>query len=892
MATWTRSAEALLDSYLAQTRTRALGEGADPIEVADDVRRHIHAEVAARKLGVVSADELESIVRQLGLSAPAPEPPSADCDSVTAKSESRRKGRVRPFHLIFGVILPVIAVAIEIGTRMSAGIYFDPMPDNWHLAMLLSVPLIQLLAWFALRGVVPGWHRWMGPLSGFSMGLMIYYSLLYAPLAPFACIAIVFYGIGFLPLSPLLALIAAIRTHSLIKKRASREGASIKGFKRGMAAAGVALVLTALPLVMTREWSQDYVSGSESDKNTALRKLRWFGRERVLLQDCYASSGRGGGGMFGLFLQGKPVSMEDAREIYYRVTGDAFNSKAPPQLGSSAARWDFLDDMTWDDDAGGTVVGGRLKGLSLAQSRIDGLVNADAATAYTEWIMEFKNVAPIDREARAQIQLPPGGVVSRLTLWVNGEEREAAFAGTAQVRAAYQQVVQVQRRDPVLVTKSGPDRVLVQCFPVPRDGGTIKIRFGVTAPLHLESADTGVLVWPRIVERNFGIADHFEHSLWVEAKQPLRSEQPAFKADNSKEQTFGLRGQLSDAALGELTSVVRIGRDPKVGTTWVSDPHGLGGEFIQQQILVQTGAQPSRVVFVVDGSKNMRGERDAIANAVRHLPDGLEAAFVFAGDEVEVWGAPASAGPDLAAAISRKLNDAAFVGGRDNLPALLRGWDLAAEKAGSAVVWIHGSQPQLVTKAGQIEQRVLWRFGKGAPTIYGFQSIPGPDRMTELLHTKASMECVPRFGSTGDDLSRLFDRWNPAKSRLVTRHQRHSDGDIEKSRRGKESSRHLARLWANGEVTRLIAADQRNNAVEVASKYQLVTLVSGAVVLETKQQFEQAGLEPVNPESVPTVPEPGTVFLLAIGLLCLIVIRIRRRIAERQASTLSKNQPA
>lgn len=892
MATWTQSAEALLDTYLAQTRTRALGEGADPIEVADDVRRHIHAEVTARKLSVVSADELESIVRQLGLSVPEPEPASADSDAVTTTSESRSKRRIRPFLLIFGVILPVIAVAIEIGTRMSAGIYFDPMPDDWHLAMLLSVPLIQLLGWLALRGVVRRWYRWMWPLSGFSMGLMIYYSVLYAPLAPFACIAIIFYGIGFLPLAPLLALIAAMRTHSLLKKWASREGASIKGFKRGMAAAGVALVVTALPLVMTREWSQDYVSGSASDQTSALRKLRWFGRERVLLQDCYASSGRGGGGMFGLFLQGEPVSMEDAREIYYRVTGDAFNSKAPPQLGSSAARWDFLDDMTWDDDAGGTVVGGRLKGLSLAQSRIDGLVNADAATAYTEWIMEFKNVAPIDREARAQIQLPPGGVVSRLTLWVNGEEREAAFAGTAQVRAAYQQVVRVQRRDPVLVTKSGPDRVLVQCFPVPRDGGTIKIRFGVTAPLHLESADAGVLVWPRIVERNFGIADHFEHSVWVEAKQPLHSEQAAFKADNSKEQTFGLHGELSDAALGELTSTVRIERDPKVGTTWVSDPHGIGGEFIQQQILVQTGAPPSRVVFVVDGSKTMRGEREAIANAVRHLPKGLEAAFVFAGDEVEVWGAQAAAGPELAPAISRKLNDAAFVGGQDNLPALLRGWDMAAEKAGSAVIWIHGSQPQLVTKAEQIVQRSLWRFGKGAPTIYGFQAIPGPDRMTELLHTKASMEGVPRFGSTGEDLTRLFDRWNPSKSRLVTRRQRHSDGDIEKSHRGRESSRHLARLWANDEVTRLIAADQRTNAVELAGKYQLVTLVSGAVVLETKQQFEQAGLEPVNPESVPTVPEPGTVFLIAIGLLCLIAIRIRRRIADRQAPTLSENQSA
>ena len=37
--------------------------------------------------------------------------------------------------------------------------------------------------------------------------------------------------------------------------------------------------------------------------------------------------------------------------------------------------------------------------------------------------------------------------MSRLTLWVNGEEREAAFAGRTQAREAYQQVV-ARRRDP------------------------------------------------------------------------------------------------------------------------------------------------------------------------------------------------------------------------------------------------------------------------------------------------------------------------------------------------------------------------------------------------------------------------------------------------------------
>ena len=104
--------------------------------------------------------------------------------------------------------------------------------------------------------------------------------------------------------------------------------------------------------------------------------------------------------------------------------------------------------------------------------------------------MDFKNQSNFQREARAKIKLPPGAVVSRLTLWINDEEREAAFAARGKVTEAYTQVVR-RRRDPVLVTTAGPDRILVQCFPVPPDGRTMKIRIGITAPLVIEELENG-----------------------------------------------------------------------------------------------------------------------------------------------------------------------------------------------------------------------------------------------------------------------------------------------------------------------------------------------------------------------------------------------------------------
>lgn len=63
----------------------------------------------------------------------------------------------------------------------------------------------------------------------------------------------------------------------------------------------------------------------------------------------------------------------------------------------------------------------------------------------------------------------------------------------------------------------------------------------------------------------------------------------------------------------------------------------------------------------------------------------------------------------------------------------------------------------------------------------------------------------------------------------------------------------------------------------LAARYQLVTRVSGAVVLETMEQYEQNGLKPVDANSVPQVPgvpEPSTPLLV---LVAAAVAACRRR---------------
>ena len=390
-------------------------------------------------------------------------------------------------------------------------------------------------------------------------------------------------------------------------------------------------------------------------------------------------------------------------------------------------------------------------------------------------------------------------------------------------------------------------------------------------------------LWPHFIERNFNVPDHLQHSLWVEARQPVQAASSAFKTDQSKPGVQALRAQLRDAALSAPSSTIRLRRDTAVNAAWVTDHRSADGQFVRQTIRTRSETSPDRIIFVVDGSAGMTEFFPQIAEVLRGLTNGVEFAVLLAGDSVEEF-SPIRKGDEAnCQQIAGRLARGQGVGGQDNVPALLRGWDWAAEKPGGVVVWIHGPQPQLLENGELIQQRFDWRPGAG-PVIHELQTTPGPDRVIEKLNGKAALKSVARFGSVREDLSRLIGVWRGDVKQLEFVRERSASGVLSVANRGKESSKHLARLWAYDEVLRLIAAKKPEAAVQLAGLYQLVTPVSGAVVLETKQQFDQAGLQAVDPQSVPTVPEPGIIALIVLGLVMGALIRWRRKKASAAAS--------
>jgi len=871
---WTDAARTELENYFAQVRPTIRATGADSAEVIEDLRRHLDAEVAAAKLPVVTEEEVRRLLARIGAPQPAATPPTPTdpiaVPSASADSQSHAKGGF--WLLLFGVLLPSVTLGLELFTGMCAGTFFDPLPSVWHVLLVALVPVANLLVWLALRRHDSRQCRWLGWANGAAIGVASYYSLIFAPLMLPGIFGVIFYGIGLLPLAPALSLVAALLLRKKLQQ-SGRQTTTLPGLWRGMALSWLALVIIQTPAIVTRLAIQKAVSSEPAEQLTGIRWLRAIGQQETLLRACYGYTPRAqNGDLLGWLIAGENrVTPEQAREIFFRVTGHSFNSVPAPSVRTGRGNWAELNEWTWDEDQGGANVGGRLKGLFLHSSRLDTTINAAAVWSYTEWTMEFQNNSRQQREARAQILLPPGGVVSRLTLWVNGEEREAAFAGRSQTREAYQKIAIQQRRDPVLVTTSGPDRVMMQCFPVPPDGGVMKIRLGITAPLHLESATQGIARLPILLERNFTVRKGFTHSVWAQASEGLKSDCPQLAREPSSQGQVALRGQVDDSTLATPASLLRIPRDANQRFAWTKDTRTTGEHYIRQTISDETRPAPTQIIFVVDGSVSMMPFWKEMAGALDKLSASTQHTTLVAADRVEMF-------KDATA-----LAQWQPVGGQDNLPALLQAWNLAVQTTNSVIIWVHGPQPIGLQSTEALRQAVE-RTAR-PPKIYELQTTPGPDRIVEQLDGVQSLHPVLRMGSLSEDLARLIAAlqgetrtWKLHREVVDSQSIAQADGAI-------EGSLQLARLWANGAVEGLKSRHETAQATQLAGRFQIVTSVSGAVVLETQQQYDQTGLQPVAPQTVPSIPEPGIGSLILLGAILLVVTR--RKLASLRSAKSS-----
>jgi hypothetical protein len=839
---WTDSAKQEIETLLESLGAALNPQEVDPAEVVDDIKIRIIHELAGNG-SVVTADHVRAAAARIGVQDIPNHADSDDRDKALFERSLQKPKRIRTriftgWFWFTGIILPLIALGTELIAHpcLEAGLP-DPLPTPFHAILIALVPLANVLGWRSVHQGKSFPVKRLGFLFGLAVAVSAYNTLLFITITPFALLgfaAIIYFGIGllcFLPLSPLLSLMATLTMRHRIRKKLLATGNKrIPLFRSGLLAGLTLLTIFSAPMYLTKTGLSMAASEAPDIQLKGIRLLRLAGDDVLMNRACYHGVNMPTDPISWLINRGQYVRPQQARTIYYRVTGEAFNTKASPTLGVRTRR-NPGDEFDWDPEQGGDVVAGRVKGLSMTDSRIDGFVNADAATAYLEWTMVFRNDWRNQREARAQIALPPGAVVSRLTLWIDGEEREAAFGGRSQVKQAYKKVVQ-RRRDPVLVTTCGPDRVLMQCFPVPVNG-EMKIRVGMTAPLATPSETGRDLRLPYLLERNFRIPEHVRHAVWIEN---------------------GMTGDLTDAELN--SPITTIHADSSNLACWAEN----GDQTVGQEIKPANGWKPDQITLVIDRSACMEEHLPAIADAMDKLPASIPATLILADDEPVLCDSI----PDV-----RKLKAR---GGMDSSAALRTALTLPGEN--NCVVWIHGPQTWGLNAGEGLRQAMEHQR---RVKLFDFQVGHGPHRLVEKLDNLAGIHTVARTGNTTADLAKLFDsfttdseNWKAVRSSIA-----HGDPAIH------QTDDHLVRLYALDQIRAALTDNKPGNdeALRLALKHHLVTPISGAVVLETQQQYDEADLKPVDSQNVPNVPEPGVVTLMIFAALLLHYgRRIYRRI--------------
>ncbi|MES2339164.1 MAG: VIT domain-containing protein [Pseudomonadota bacterium] len=745
---------------------------------------------------------------------------------------------------LIGVGLPVVAILIELLTGWCAATFFDPLPTFGHLLLVATVPVVNLLLWMTLRDGATG-ARWLAVASGVGVAIAGTYAVLLLPILPFATIGIIFLGLGLLPYAPLGALIQSLRWSSRIDWDGSRRWRMAGGFGLGLALMTIAdLPATAVHLAINR------YDGSDADRASAVRLMRAVGDRRMLLGIAHGDSARATGlvSAFASAWSGNvwdgdsgDTRGEAARELWYRVTGEPFNARPKPENGLAARRQWFVADP----DQGGERVGARVPGLTLASSRIDGSAAVADNLAYVEWTVEVANAAVVQNEARFTLAMPEGAVASRATLWVNGEPREASVAGRAAVRAAYAKVVSA-RRDPLLVTTDGAGRLLVQAFPI-APGGRMRLRIGYTAPFAIAADGSRSQALPGIVERNFDIAPDLRHAVWIDGDARLASA-TLRNAGNA------VRGGLVDADLTGIRPRFAAPRlvAPSIRTGSVIG-QGKSRALGVEQVIAPTRGDAAALTILLDASAPMARTGRALGAALDALPAGLPVGLMVAAD-TPVTVPPAPWSSAHRARILAALDGVTYGGGQDDL-AMLAEALAQTSVSGGRVLWVHGAQPVDFARSQTALTQVLARANH-LPMLIRYQAVPGRafTLTGEPLFDAARM-VTPTRDATGDLRAILSDLRGPGWATTWRAATGAATG-----------SAHLVRLAAAHDLAGLGKATgkSRDDAIALARRLNLITPLSGAVVLETDRDYKANDLPVPDADAVPTIPEPETWALLAI----------------------------
>jgi len=690
-------------------------------------------------------------------------------------------------------------------------------------------------------------------------------------------------------------------------RRRSPKGTKVPGISRVNALALVmSVVLFAiLPTTLTRHCQR--AAENPATRTQALLLLRALGDDNTLLKSCYDQYTNMP--WYFAFLHwtldsdGDPEKYRPARELFYRVRGIAFNSVSRPNDNSTRDYY-YFDDSDWwyrywrtDRDFAGDTVGGIVKGLSLDKSKISGWVDGNEAVSHLNWKMNFANSDSRDAELRGQLLLPPHAVITGCSLWIKGVKHDAVFAERASAKAAYAQSAE-KGETPLLVSTAGAGRVLLQSS-MGLWGKEAELDIEMTAPLTLADKGQATLPMPVFSERNFAIST--DHNIDLRSVTTM-SGNPAFATavESGEANTkYHLVGKLSNSDICTSKGALAFSRNSAITAVQAISP--LTRETIQETFSAERMQPTTPLVVVVDGSAGMASSLQTICKTLeqQHFTD---ATLVWAADVPKTLASHLDTSSSAWHESVRKLADSSSLGGQDNEAALAQAVKSGTEKGRSInIVWLHATQPVSFAGTNLLE---LIKATPSKVKLAEYQIEPGPNLVIKSLDQLSDFEQVPRGSGLAGDLQSLFARLAGAVDNMsILRTQGFATTSVQLSAHPLE----LAQLQASDQIlTQLSDNLKRDVNGKMAESLHLVTPLTSALVLETKEMYTDYNVQKFGGESVQhtevatqakesgpmgismpgmisTKPEPPMSLLMVIALLItmpvLWLIRKRRKYA-------------
>jgi hypothetical protein len=301
--------------------------------------------------------------------------------------------------------------------------------------------------------------------------------------------------------------------------------------------------------------------------------------------------------------------------------------------------------------------------------------------------------------------------------------------------------------------------------------------------------------------------------------------------------------------------VVNLPSDAPV--VWCEDPFASANERFLIRSPEKIRLRPSgKPLLVLDGSASLHEAKPWLLPVLRD------------------WKYEILLADDGARALSANdLGSIRFSGGRDNEPALREAVRRAKSGEIGDIIWLHGPQAAGLSQTEALLQ--LLERGTHQPTIHDIALVPGPNRLAEALTPSQVLHRGPALMEPGKDLSAFLQTLANERDVRTWRWQRDATPP---ERLGPPVWDHLARQWAAERIDTPQPGAHETELPALAARYQLVTPLSGAVVLETVEQYKQHGLEPIDPNTapqIPGVPEPSTTILILLATSAAVFRRHR-----------------